>query len=408
MSGMVKAVFVLVLLTPQLVVAQAPGARTTGDVRREARGHLGPFYVTPTVLLKEIGVDGNVFNEAGEQKSDFTITLSPKLDVWVPMASRALLQTTVAPDLVWYARYDTERSVNPHVKARGEVYLTRVVLFGESGYLHTRQRPNYEVDARSRRVEDSARAGIEVALSPTTTVELAGRQVALRHDSDAVFDGTSLARALNRDTRGLQLTARHRLTPLTTLAMRYDVRQDRFVLQPTRDSDSYQAMPGIEFAPQALLKGTAYIGYRRFTPSVAELLPAFSGVVGEVGLAYTLRGSTTLGTSYRRDLAYSYSELQPFFVDNAIGVTVRRALGRRFDMLLSGDRHEYHYQNALTAGADAGRRRDLTHAYAMSLGYRIGHEGRLGFGVSYAERESTERRRRYTNLRVGSSFSYGF
>jgi hypothetical protein len=406
---MVKVfVWMIALAIPAIAAAQTPASRGIGDVRREARGHVGPFYLTPKVLLKELGIDGNVFNEAGEQKSDFAVTLAPKLDVWVPMARRALLQTTLAPDLVWYAQYDTERSVNPLLTTRGEVYLSRVTLFGENGYLNTRQRPNYEVDARSRRVERNLTAGLDVALSPTTALELAGRQTTQRHDSDAEFDGTSLERALNRETRSLQLTARHRLTPLTTLAVRNDIRQDRFALQPARDSRSFQAMPGVEFAPQALLKGTAYVGYRRFTPSVPEVLPEFSGLVGEIGLSYTLLGATTFGASYRREITYSYSELQPFFVDNAIGVTVRRAIGRRFDVLLSGDRHEYDYQNARTAGPDVAARLDVTRAYAASLGYRVGRDGRIGFGVSYAERESTLQQRGYTNLRFGSSFSYGF
>ena len=62
---------------------EAPGA--PADVRSEARSHLGPFYFTPGVRLKELGVDSNVFNAAGEQKSDFTFTLAPTLNVSVPI-----------------------------------------------------------------------------------------------------------------------------------------------------------------------------------------------------------------------------------------------------------------------------------------------------------------------------------
>ena len=115
--------------------------------------------------------------------------------------------------------------------------------------------------------------------------------------------------------------------PLTTIAVRYENLRDRFEFSPGRDADSYSVMPGVEFKPRALISGTAYVGYREFTPREPLQLPAFSGLVAQLGLSYTLLGSTTFGVSFRRDLTYSYEELQPFFVDTSVGASIRRALG---------------------------------------------------------------------------------
>jgi hypothetical protein len=398
----------IAIALPAVSSAQVPAGRPTEDPRAEARGHLGPFYVKPSVFLKDVGVDGNVFNEADEQKSDFTLTVAPKLDVWVPMARRALIKTTMAPDLVWFAKYASERSFNPHLDTRGELYLNRITLFGEREYLNTRQRPNYEVDVRSRYVEDTMTAGVNVALAPKVTVEVAARQNDIRYDDDQKFDGIKLQHTLNRETRGVQITGRHRVTPLTTLALRYAIAEDRFEFSPVRDSNSYRVMPGVEFAPQALLKGTAYVGYRSFTPLVREVLPEFSGIVAELGLSYTLLGRTNFAVTYRRDLTYSYSELQPFFIDNSLGASVRHALGGRFDVLVAGDLHRYDYQNLQTAALDALTRVDTNWNYSGSLGYRVGRDGRIGFGVGYAQRKSAIDSRAYDNLRVVSNVSYGF
>lgn len=392
---------------PASAAAQTGASSEPTDVRTDARGHVGPFYLTPGVRLKELGVDSNVFNSAGEPQSDFTFTVTPIVNVSVPMARRALLTTTLASDLVWYAHYATERSIDPQVTARGEVYLNRITLFGETAQLSTRQRPNYEIDVRSHRADDMVSTGARVALTSKFSVEVSGHRDEIRYDSDAEFDATSLQRTLNRDTRGLQLTARHRLTPLTTLAVRAQVDQDRFLLTPSRDSDSYRVLPGVEFAPQALLKGSAYLGYRKFTPVVQGGLRPFSGLVGELGLSYTLLGATTFGTSFRRDLTYSYSELQPFFVDTSFGASIRHALGSRFDVLGSADRHLYDYRSFLTAGLDDALRVDTTWNYAASVGYRVGRNGRIGFGASYMQRDSTVLWRAYDNLRFGTTFSYG-
>jgi hypothetical protein len=401
----------LALARPADLAAQSWTNRVD-DVRKEAPMHAGPLYARPSLWLKHIGTDSNVFNSAGDQKSDFTFTLSPQADVWVPVARRALLKTSIGTDLVWYQSYEHERSVDPRVAARGEFFLTRIMFFGESAFLNTRQRPNYEIDVRSRHEEQTLSVGTEVAVTPRLSVEVAARRLELRYDSDSYFDGTSLQRTLNRMTDGVQLVARHRLTPLTSLAVRYETLQDRFEYSPVRDSDSYRIMPGVEFKPQALLKGSAYIGYRKFTPTAAEALPEFRGLVAALDLTYTLLGATNFGASYRRDLTYSYEELQPFFIDQSVGASVRRALGRRFDLIVSADRHRYEYQNVRDeAGGTVVRpvRFDTIWGYAASVGYRFARDGRIGFGVTYRDRTSTTVRfRDYDNMQIGSSVTYGF
>jgi hypothetical protein len=402
---------VIALGIPAAAGAQPSWSGAIDDVRENARVHVGPIYATPGLQVRELGVDGNVFNADGDQKSDFTFTVAPQADVWLPIARRALLKATVGADLVWYSQYEAERSIDPQLTLRGELYLHRLMLFGEGEYLNTRQRPNHEIDLRSRHLEDEMTAGAGLALTPKFSIEIAGHQRRTRHDADATFDGTSLQRTLNRDTRGLELTARHQLTPLTSIAVRGDRIRDTFPFLPSRDSESYRVMPGIEFKPRALVSGSAYVGYRQFRPTVAGTVQEFSGLVSELALAHTLLGATTFGVTYGRDLTYSYEELQPFFVDNAVGVFVRRAIGRRFDLLTSADRHAYEYHDSLVDAptAPGAQRIDVIWNYAASIGYRVGRDGRVGFGASYWQRESnTKRFREYDNLRIGTSMSLGF
>jgi putative beta-barrel porin BBP2 len=401
---------VLSLLAPATVLAQGP---TIDEVRKTARMHVGPFYVTPVLQLKELGIDSNVFNAAGDQQSDFMANVSPKVDLWLPAARRALFTATVATDLVWYAKYGSERSIDPQFTVRAEGYSNRLTIFAENAYLNTRQRPNFELDLRSRHLENNFLAGGDLHLTPKFSVEVAARRFDTTYDADARIENTFLARTLNRKTTGAQVTARHKLTPLTTLGLRYDNLHDRFAFSPLRDSNSFRVMPGVELKPRALIRGSAYLGYRRFTPLSPGVLPEFSGLVADLGLSYTIMGATSIGVSFRRDLTYSYEERQPFFVLNSPGVSIRRALGRRFDVLVSADRHKYEYRDLVVALPAAGLppepRVDITWNYSASLGYRVGRDGRIGFGASYWKRESTTARfRNYDNLRIGTTATYGF
>lgn len=398
-------------VVPSIAPAQVAGPERIDEVRRDARSHLGPLYVTPAIGVEELGVDSNVFNAAGEQQSDFTFTLAPRADVWVPVARRVLLEATVAPDLVWYAHYDSERSIDPQISGRAEVFLHRITLFAEQRYLNSRQRLNHEIDLRARHIENTSTAGIGVRLTPKLSVEVAAALDETRFDADAEFDGVSLQRTLNQKTRVVRVTGRHRVTPLSTIGVRFERAEDEFPFLPVRDSRSFRIMPGVELNPRALIKGRAYVGYRKFTPADAAALPEFRGLVADLGLSYTLLGSTTFGVSYLRDLTYSYEELQPFFINDSVGASIRRALGRRFDAIVSADRHQYEYRNLHLAPALAsptGPRQDVTWNYAASIGYLLG-QGRIGFGVSYWERDSPrDDFRNYDNLRFGTTVSYGF
>src|SRR5262245_6777137 len=400
-----------VLVFPSSSLAQTPtnDASHVDEVRKESRMQLGPFYITPKLLLKNVGVDTNVFNQAVNPKSDFMFTLAPQADIAIPFSRRGLLTTNVGSDLVYYATYDSERSIDPFVHARGEAYAQRLTFFADESYLNTRQRPNYEIDIRSRHLENDAQAGVDLRVTPKLSFQVAGRRAITEYDADAIFDGTSLQQTLNRTTTGAVGAVRFHATALTTFAVKGDSLQDEFTYSPERNSRSYRVMPGVEFKPRALVSGYAWVGYREFTPVHPEVLPAFSGLVADLGLSYTLLGSTTFGVSYRRDLTYSYEVDNPFFVDNSVGASVRRALGGRFDAIASVDRHIYDYVQLLTLPPAAFDRTDTTWVYGANVGYRIRHQARIGFGVNYYQRESTTARLvQYDGLRFGATVNYGF
>jgi len=379
--------------------------------REEARLKVGPFYVAPLIALNEMGVDTNVFNAQGATASDFTFTVAPQARVWLPVARRGLLRTRVAADLVWYRTVASERSVNPQIESRAEVYLRRLTLFADGAFVYTRQRPSFEIDLRSRRRETLMSGGFDVRFMRKLTLELAARRSGVRFVGDELFQGTPLAITLNRDTTGVDGTLRYHWTPLTTFAMKAGRSSDRFPLASIRDSDSTSLMPGVEFKPRALVNGSAYVGVRQFRPLAETRMPEYSGVVADLDLSYTLLGSTSFSIAHTRDVGYSWEFTQPYYIDNGVGARVRRAIGRRFDAIVSADRHQYAYRNLIRPGEPPPdeRRIDTTWNYAGSVGYRLGREGRLGFGVSYWKRDSTTRQfREYDRLRIGMSGNYGF
>ena len=398
-----------VLAFAALCLASVCSAQTPEEVRRDGRVHVGPFYVTPRFSVKDFGVDTNVFN-AGQAARDFTFTVAPEAKVSVPFGRRAVVTTTLGTDLVYYRRYASERSVDPEVMVRAEGFLGHVVPYVETAALRTRQRPNHEIDARLLRRERRVTGGVKVVVSPKLSFDLSSLRRAIEYDEDAAVNDIRLQETLNRTIRVQSFEGRYEATPLTTLSVRVDAAQDRFEFSPMRDADSTAIVPGVEFAPRALISGVARLGVKRFNPIHAALEP-FSGVVAEAALSYTLQGATKFTFKADRDLTYSYERAQPYFVVDGYGVEVRRHLTGPIDVRGAFDRQRYSYRDLLLPGAaplDLGRV-DRTRTWSGAIGYRLGRSVHAGVGAAWRERASTSLRfRHYQGLRFTSTLDYEF
>jgi hypothetical protein len=382
-------------------------AQTPEEVRRDAQMHLGPFYVTPRFAVEEFGVDTNVFHSA-DAKRDFTFTIAPGAAVQVPFGRRAVVTTNATSDVVYYQRYGSERSINPDVTLRTEFFLGRVEPFLEAGYLRSRQRPNFEIDARSLRRERPSRFGLRVRASAKTTFEVASDRRSVEFAADASFNNVHLQETLNRVTRRTSVETRYEATPLTTVFVRTESTTDRFEFSPLRDADSFAVVPGVQFKARALVSGSARVGFRRFTP-VNDGLAPFSGTVASASLSYTLQGVTRFTVTADRDLTYSYERLQPYYVVDGIGLAVRRQVVGAIDISASIQRQQYSYRDLLLPGASATdlNRIDTVHGWSAGVGYRLGNSMRAGIGLTFRERASSSARLRdYQGTRFITTLDY--
>src|SRR5512134_3977191 len=89
---------------------------------------IGPFGLWPSITIRSIGVDSNVFNEPENPKRDFTATLIPALQV-VVRPPRTSLTITTSSDFVYFREYADGRHVNRSFGGSGEFDLTYVRPF---------------------------------------------------------------------------------------------------------------------------------------------------------------------------------------------------------------------------------------------------------------------------------------
>jgi hypothetical protein len=367
----------------------------------------GPLWMNPTVSLTNAGIDENVFNEADADspERDFTLTVTPASDVWLRMG-RTWLAGVVREDLVWYREFAGERGANGNYTLGWIVPLTRISFNVGGNWVDTRERPGFEIDARSNRQERAFLGNVEVRALSKTLVGVRGERRKIDFDRDETFLGTNLQEALARTQTTGTLTIRHELTPLTHLTLDVGRASDRFTFSPLRDSDSNQIAVGFSFDPQALISGRAQVGFRRFTP-LDRTVPRFSGGTAAVDLAYTALESTRMSVQLARDLQYSFEPEQPYYLQTGIRAAIGQQIYGPVDVEARAGRQRLAYRERSDAAAGIADRVDHVVIFGGGAGYRLGRAVRVGFNIDRHARSSELDRRNFNGLRYGMALTYG-
>lgn len=381
-------------------------AQQTADTDAATGLRLGGLSLTRTIEFNS-GIDTNVFNSSAEPTSDFTWTLTPRTEAAFRLG-RARVTGRGSADFVYFQQSSTERSINLDGSVKLTAPFNRVRPFVSSSFVKTRQRPSFEIDARSLRHERSLSAGTAVRVSGKTDFEVAATTTDTAFDPSAVFVDTYLREVFNRTTRTLSLSARHALTPLTTVTMTVDSMGEQFALSPVRNSRSIRVAPGFEFASTALISGKASVGYRSFDAKDASV-PDFKGAVASVELAYTLAGTARFLVQANRDVQYSYEATAPYYVLSSLGGGIIERITDSMGITARGARYRFSYRSIAPDVLDGSSRPDDTMTLESGgVLYKIGRDLRISVNVDHYSRVSPLLLRKFSSIRGGTSIVYGF
>jgi hypothetical protein len=384
----------------------APASAQEPDPWIEARFHLGPVALAPTISVASLGVDSNVLAAAENPERDWTFTATPGTMAIIRFG-RARLTGQGEVSYQYFRRFAGERSLSTRGSAQLFLPLNRLQLTTGATTLKGRQRQGTEITSRVRRYETGFNAGVNMRIGGDGALGVVASRLRYSFPEDEQFLGTNLRRALARDEDLTSLFFTKRLTPLTTFRLTGETQRDRFDVSAERNATTIRATAGVELNPQALVKGSAFVGYQHYKP-VATTVPEFDGLVASANLSYVLRGMTRFSLVVDRNLSYSYDIREAYYAMTGITGGVSRHLTGRWELLGSAGRQTLNYRGG-AEGADAtAPRRDWTTTYGAGLGYAFGTNGRARINVDRIGRHSVMAAQNYQTMQVTSSLDYAF
>jgi len=388
-----------------------PALAQTGDGAPDtskARVRIGPLMINPTISIANLGIDRNVFNDPpdGDPKEDFTVTVTPVSDFWLPLGP-TWLAASLKESINWYQQYAGERTANTTYKLGWSVPGSRVSFKVDGAYLDSHERPGFEIDTRAGRKETAFTSSLDYHVGPKSSVGVSATRQQTRFADQAMYLGTNLREALDRVDTSFGVNVRHQLTPLTSVTFGATRARSRFEFSPARDAVSDSAAMSVTFQPDALISGAFSLGYNAFHPADSTL-PGYEGFIGNADLIYVLLGSTRFACTGTRGVQYSYDFNQPYYVQSRIGGSVAQQISARFDLQLRGDIAYLSYRSRAGSVVVVPDRTDRVKTVGVGVGFHMGKDMRLSFNIDQNNRDTQVREHRYEKFLIGTALTYGF
>lgn len=381
--------------------------------RRPGLFRLGALYVTPKLRLGTVGIDTNVFYTPTERQTDFTASGGPGLELVLPMGALEL-KVDGGVDYLYYARTESQRRWG----GDGHALLTwergRLLAELEQGFMRSFSRPSFEVDQRVLQDLWTTRGALEMRIAGGLSTKLEAWRLDNEVEEDVDYLGADLNAALTREERRLVGELRQAVTPKTTLVAGGDVQADRYDLDPARDADSNRAYAGFEIESPTRLAGRAVGGLRFYRPRAPAGGPDLHEPYAAVDLQYRFAPRTMLGLRYDRDLVVSAFEPETgsaVLRQSAFGARLQKGLPARMDIEFTGTYTRLESLAPITVVqpsgvAETAVRDDKVWQAGADLGIRLRTHYRLGFGVTYTDRNSTFEDFGIEGLLAGATLHY--
>lgn len=398
----IRALFVVLMAT------MSTGAPSAAYAQDEARFVSGPLAWTPVFQLREAGIDSNVFNASEDPKEDTVGTASSQVN---SVLTLGVLQASTQGSLEYqyFERYKSERGLNRRMSSHLEFPVARFSPNATVTWAHLKERSGSEIDVRAPRTDLSYVLGIQMKLTSRVAVTATGGKLKSTYESGYTFRGVDIANQLDRETLLGTASTKVALTPLTSLVFDASVGRDQFQFRPDAATDNIRGNIGVEFAPDAVIRGRASVGYHSLRPRVRGVsdatMGAFEGVTSATELGYTLLGVTRFAGRFSRDSNYSISINQPIYVSTAGGLDILQTLFGPVDLTVRAGREQLKYRETVLASGHT----DVADALGGGLSIRVGSGAVVALLYDNSERRSTAGRQfEYNRRRIYTTVTYGF
>jgi hypothetical protein len=393
---------VVCLIWPAAAHAQLSAPREAAQIE------YGPVSLYPSLQIVDAGKDSNVFDDNEKPKDDYTFTIASRALVVTRLGANELMFST-GSDYIWFRQYKQEQSSNALYAVRFNLSASRFKPFVGAERARTRARPSAEIDVRARRLERNFIVGSNFMLTERTAITASATAGDSTYQEGERFRGVSLKQALDRQERSYTGGVRYALTPLTTMVLAGTYGQSIFP-DHQRDAKFYTFAPVLEFSPDASLRGRAMAGIQRFTPNDPEF-KQFTGLTFSAGVNWSLWGRTGFDVQAQRNISYSYKDSEPYYLLTSGRLGINQRFFGPIDLSGAVERQflSYRFRRGAVPGVDFDPDQAARDIVTAGVGIMLGRGFKIVISGERAVRKSpVDTQVNFVRTRLLSTITIGY
>ncbi len=279
--------------------------------------HLGPFKVIPQLYISNMGMDSNVYGTSVNPVKDFTFTSGPAGTFLLRLGHRALFSFYESPRYVFYRKEAQQRGWNNALTLDQYAAMNRVLIKFTESLLISHERISSEIDFPARVQVGSGQGTILWQTARRTSIQLRASVAEFKYTE--VDPREAQLYLLDRWESTSAITIFYQLFPKTKLFAEAEARGYDFTDPASgRDTRSFGLYSGLEFSPDAAMRGRIRMGYKDFKPTNPGAKP-FSGIAGDISVSRQLRDRYIVRGLYTRDAYFSAWLDTPYYIEERAG-----------------------------------------------------------------------------------------
>lgn len=351
---------------------------------RDARWQLGGVRLDPSIGLRQLSWVDNTFGDDTDQTRDLTATVGAGLRILVPAGAKVVTILSILPEYVWWADLEERRRLNGRYGGRlyGDFSRARFSAILERRDSQGVISPEIEQLLSQRTDEAGFEFGVELYRSLELFAEFAGLEIESLLDSQD--PAAESLQALDRSEDSYLLGVQSRLGRYWRAGLglqRLDVDfVGKFAARSNRGSGPFVRLE--LDAPRA--RGEILVADRDLEPQPGSSVVPHGELTGRFGLDFPFaNGRRSLGFYGEKDLLYSISESEDYFLHERLGVGFSSALGERMNGRIFFEDGELAFFGS--RDGSSAQRIDERQAFGLQLRYQL--PWGLQVGARWTERK---------------------
>ncbi len=315
---MKKGALILLLLT-FYATAQVSFTREKKYLLKSYLLKVGPFYLAPSLFLRNLGYDDNIYYYEREKTPDWTADIGVNFKIFSIFKNRLILVVEEQPVYVFYLNHEEERTINNYLNVRLITYVNVFTLSASYRNIYARERPTSEFGHRARRYADEYRFTVDYKPFSPFSISTYYVYRKINYEDERYLFTFNLKKYLNRQEKQFGLSLYKRIFTRTYVFLDFSLIQHDFEFKELgRDSTTRMISAGLILPEIGPIRGRFSYGYKELVP-VDKDKPSYRGPYGRAQLEFRMLRRIRLRLDYLRDTFFSFWGYSTFFIEERIG-----------------------------------------------------------------------------------------